>query len=65
MRRVHWEATELVGANRLGWNSRLAPTSNLKKGIATECAVFIGRKRNAWEPTGLDGTADGNEAWRT
>ena len=27
--------------------------------------VFIGRQRNVWEPTGLDGTGDGNEAWRT
>ena len=34
-------------------------------GEATECVVFIGRQRNAWEPTGLDGIADGNEAWRT
>ena len=34
-------------------------------GEATECVVFIGRHRNAWEPTGLDETADGNEAWRT
>ena len=34
-------------------------------GEATECVVFIGRQRNAWEPTGLDGTGDGNEAWRT
>ena len=34
-------------------------------GKATECVVFIGRQRNAWEATGLDGTADGNEAWRT
>ena len=33
-------------------------------GEATKCVVFIGRQRNAWEPTGLDGTADGNEAWR-
>ena len=32
---------------------------------ATECVVFIGRQRNAWEPTSLDGTGDGNEAWRT
>ena len=34
-------------------------------GEATECVVFIGRQRNAWEPTGLDRTTDGNEAWRT
>ena len=34
-------------------------------GEATECVMFIGRQRNTWEPTGLDGTADGNEAWRT
>ena len=34
-------------------------------GEATECIVFIGRQGNAWEPTGLDGTGDGNEAWRT
>ena len=34
-------------------------------GEATECVMFIGRQRNAWEPSGLDGTADGNEAWRT
>ena len=33
-------------------------------GEATECVVFIGRQRNAWEPTGSDGTGDGNEAWR-
>ena len=32
---------------------------------ATKCVVFIGRQRNAWEPTSLDGTGDGNEAWRT
>ena len=34
-------------------------------GEATECVVFIGRQRNAWEPTGLDGTGDGNQAWHT
>ena len=34
-------------------------------GEATECVVFIGRQHNACEPTGLDGTGDGNEAWRT
>ena len=34
-------------------------------GEAMECVVFIGRQQNAWEPTGLDGTGDGNEAWRT
>ena len=34
-------------------------------GEAMECVVFIGRQRNAWEPTGLDGTGDGNEAWCT
>ena len=34
-------------------------------GEATKYVVFIGRQRNAWEPTGLDGTGDGNEAWRT
>ena len=34
-------------------------------GEATECDVFIGRQRNAWEPTGLDGTCNGNEAWHT
>ena len=32
---------------------------------ATKCVVFIGRQHNAWEPTGLDRTCDGNEAWRT
>ena len=32
---------------------------------ATECVVFMGRQRNAWEPTGLDGTGDGNEGWCT
>ena len=32
---------------------------------ATECVVFIGRQRNTWEPTGLDGTGDGNEACHT
>ena len=34
-------------------------------GEATECVVFIRRQWNAWEPTCLDGTGDGNEAWRT
>ena len=34
-------------------------------GEATECVVFIGRHRNMWESTGLDGTGDGNEAWHT
>ena len=34
-------------------------------GEATECVVFVERQRNAREPTGLDGTADSNEAWRT
>ena len=47
-------------------------------GEATECVVFMGRQQNDScssggngtravhrEPTGLDGTADGNEAWRT
>ena len=42
MRRVHREATERVGANRLGRNGM--------------------RGRVHWE--GLDGTGDGNEAWR-
>ena len=34
-------------------------------GEAMECVMFIGRQRNAWEPTSLDRTGDGNEAWRT
>ena len=34
-------------------------------GEATKCVVFIGKQWNASEPTGLDGTGDGNEAWRT
>ena len=37
-------------------------------GEATECVMFIGRKRNACCSSGanrLDRTADGNEAWRT
>ena len=34
-------------------------------GEATECVMFMGRQRNVWEPTGLDGTGDGNEAWHT
>ena len=34
-------------------------------GEATECVVFIGRQRNVWEPTGLDKTGDGKEAWHT
>ena len=43
MRRVHREATERVGANRLGQNG------------------MHGRVHRE----GLDGTGDGNEAWRT
>src|SRR3954462_14129971 len=43
MRRVHREATERVGANRLGRNG------------------MCGRVYRE----GLDGTGDGNEAWRT
>ena len=43
MRRVHREATERVGANRLGRNGM----------------------RGRVHREGLDGTADGNEAWRT
>ena len=43
MRRVHREATERVGANRLGWNGM----------------------RGRVHREGLDGTGDGNEAWRT
>ena len=43
MRRVHREATERVGANRLGQN----------------------RMRHRVRQEGLDGTGDGNEAWRT
>ena len=43
MRRVHGEATEHVGANRLGRN----------------------RMRGRVHREGLDGTGDGNEAWRT
>ena len=43
MRRVHREATERVGANRLGRNG------------------MHGRVHRE----GLDGTGDGNEAWRT
>ena len=43
MRRVHGEATERVGANRLGRNE------------------MCGRVHRE----GLDGTGDGNEAWRT
>ena len=43
MRRVHREATERVGANRLGRNG------------------MCGRVHRE----GLDGTGDGNEAWRT
>ena len=43
MRRVHREATERVGANRLGRNGM----------------------RGCVHREGLDGTGDGNEAWRT
>ena len=43
MRRVHREATERVGANRLGQNGM----------------------RGCVHREGLDGTSDGNEAWRT
>ena len=43
MRRVHREATERVGANRLGRNG-------MRRRVHRE---------------GLDGTGDGNEAWRT
>ena len=43
MRRVHREATERVGANRLGRNGM----------------------RGRVHREGLDGTSDGNEAWRT
>ena len=43
MRRVHREATERVGANRLGRNGM----------------------RGRGHREGLDGTCDGNEAWRT
>ena len=43
MRRVHGEAMERVGANRLGRN----------------------RMRGRVHLEGLDGTGDGNEAWRT
>src|SRR4051812_23304830 len=43
MRRVHWEATERVGANWLGRNGM----------------------RGCVHQEGLDGTGDGNEAWRT
>ena len=43
MRRVHREATERVGANRLGRNGM----------------------RGRVHRVGLDGTSDGNEAWRT
>ena len=32
---------------------------------ATECVVFIGRQRNAWEPTGLAGIGNGNKARHT
>ena len=42
MRRVHREATERVGANRLGRNGM----------------------RGRVHREGLDGTGDGNEAWR-
>ena len=43
MRGVHQEATERVGANRLGRNGMRARVHR----------------------EGLDGTGDGNEAWRT
>ena len=43
MRRVHPEAMERVGANRLGQNGM----------------------RGRVHREGLDGTGDGNEAWRT
>ena len=43
MRLVHQEATERVGANRLGQNG-------MRPRVHRES---------------LDGTADGNEAWRT
>ena len=43
MRRVHREAMERVGANRLGRNGM----------------------RGRVHREGLDGTDDGNEAWRT
>ena len=57
----------------LGRNGETAPSSCSwggnemcrVHGEATECVVLIERKRNTWEPSGLDGTADGNEAWHT
>ena len=47
-----------------GWVEMEKQSRHCVHGEATECVVFIGRQRNAWEPTGLDGTGDGNEAWR-
>ena len=48
--RVHgWVGTEKLRRRRV-------------HGEATERIVFIGRRRNAWEPTGLDRIGDGNEA---
>ena len=48
-----------------GWVGMEKQRRRRVHGEAMERVVFIGRQRNAWEPTGLDGTGDGNEAWRT
>ena len=61
-----------------GWVGTEKQRHRRVHGEATECVVFMGRQRNAScssggngtpaghrEPTGLDGTANGHEAWRT
>src|SRR3954462_7627234 len=59
-----------------GWVGTEKQRCRRVHGEATECVVFMGRQRNAscsWggngmrrvHREGLDGTGDGNEAWRT
>ena len=61
-----------------GWVGTEKQRRRCVHGEATECVMFMGRQQNAScssggngtcavhrEPTGLDGTADGNEGWRT
>src|SRR3954470_22454112 len=38
-----------------GWVGTEKQRRRRVHGEATECVVFIGRQRNAWEPTGWDG----------
>ena len=51
-----YSRTRMARARVHGWVETEKQRRRRVHGEATECVVFIGRQRNAWEPTGWVGT---------